>query len=88
MAYWEPEGYYQLGEGRFVDISAENVLTRMREITQTHTLSDLALCLGTRLALLTDAKRRNIIPIGWVQSLAHQFSCDTFWILTGQNVPR
>lgn len=89
MGYWEPEGYYKLGEGEYNGISAADVLDRMREVAQVSTLSELASCLGVRLALLTDTKRRNIMPVRWVQLLSKSCSSHSFqgasWILTGRS---
>ena len=42
MAYWEPEGYHQLGQGEYAGITAEEVLERMKEATGTTTMLELA----------------------------------------------
>lgn len=78
-AYWEPEGYYQLGEGEYSQTSAEDVLSRMCQGTGISTLTELATHLGVRLSWLSDAKRRNILPIRWLQGMS-----DPVWILTGK----
>ena len=71
MSYWEPEGYHQLGEGEYANITAGDVLTRMQEKAGVSSLAVLAEWLGVKQSLLTDAKRRNIIPVRWLQAMPH-----------------
>lgn len=79
MAYWEPEGYHQMGEGEYAHITAGDVLARMLETAGLSSLAALAEWLGVRQALLTDAKRRNIVPIRWLQAMPH-----AHWVLSGK----
>lgn len=79
MAYWEAEGFYRLREGEYTHITADDVLGRMLEVTGLSSLSALAERLGVQLPLLTDARRRNIIPVRWLQNLPH-----AGWILKGK----
>ena len=81
MTYWEPEGFHLLGER----ISAKEVLNRMREATGTTSQRELADWLGVRQSLLSDAQRRDIIPIRWMRLLIEkQVKHNPVWILTGQ----
>ena len=81
MTYWEPEGFHLLGEG----ISAKEGLNRMREATGTTSQRELADWLGVRQSLLSDAQRRDIIPIRWMRLLIEkQVKHNPVWILTGQ----
>lgn len=85
MTYWEPEGYHQLGEGEYAEISAKDVFSRMREATSTTNQEELADWLEMRQSALSDAARRNIIPIRWLQLLVQKHVAYTpFWVLTGQ----
>ena len=85
MTYWEPEGFHQLGEGNYTGISARDVLNRMREATGTASQRELADWLGVRQSLLSDAQRRDFIPIRWLQLLIEkQIRHNSVWILTGQ----
>lgn len=84
-AYWEPDGFYQLGTGDYAGVSAADVLKRMYEVTKTGCMLELANWLGVRQSCLSDAKRRNIIPIAWVRALALKgVDCNPDWVLTGQ----
>ena len=85
MAYWEPEGYHQMGCGKYAGITADDVLKRMNEATGTHTMLELANWLGARQSWLSDAKRRNIIPVAWLRTLVLKKSdYNPVWVMTGQ----
>ena len=84
MNYWEPEGYHQLGEGKYVAITAEAVLRRMCEATGAKSQRELADWLGVRQSCLSDACRRNIVPVRWLRVLVLKRSDYTpVWVLTG-----
>ena len=83
-AYWEPEGYYQLGEDPYEGVAAIEVLERMMEVTGSADLAELARWLGVGDATLADMRRRNIVPIRWVLLLAlQQKNYNPHWVLTG-----
>ena len=83
--YWEPEGYYQLGEGDYTEITAREVLQRLNAATGTQGQLALANWLGARQSSLSDAIRRNIIPASWLQLLLiKQTGYNPVWVLTGK----
>ena len=85
MAYWQPEGYHQMGLGKYFGISAEDVLERMKEATGTQSMLELANLLDARQSWLSDAKRRNIIPVAWLRALVLKKSdYNTVWVMTDQ----
>lgn len=84
-AYWEPEGYHQLGKGEFAGIATKDVLSRMGEATRIANQEKLAEWLGMRQAELSDAKRRNTLPIRWLHLLLQKhINYNPLWVLTGQ----
>ena len=84
-SYWKPKGYHQLGQGEYVEITADDVLERFKEATGTKNMFELAEWLGVRTALICDVKRRNIMPVAWLQLLAVKRSeYNLVWLLTGQ----
>lgn len=85
MAYWEPEGFHQLGEDDYEGISAREVLKRMQEATGTTSQKDLADWLEVPQSQLSDVQRRDIIPIRWMRLLiVKQIEYNPMWILTGR----
>lgn len=85
MTYWNPEGYHQLGKGEYAGISTADVLRRMREATGSATLEELTAWLGVRQSMLSDANRRNIIPIQWLRQLVlKKVRYHPLWVLTGR----
>lgn len=84
-SYWEPEGFHQLGEGKLVGITAEDVLRRMLEATGANSPQELAGWLGVRQSCLSDATRRNIMPLRWLRLLVEKESdYSPVWVLTGK----
>ena len=85
MAYWEPEGYHQMGQGEYAGITAKEVLERMKEATGTSTMLELATWLGARQSWLSDAERQNIVPVAWLRALVlKQSDYNPVWVITGQ----
>ena len=85
MAYWEPEGYHQMGQGEYAGITAKDVLKRIKEATGTSTMLELANWLNARQSWLSDAERRNIIPVAWLRALVLKKSdYNPVWVITGQ----
>ena len=85
MAYWEPEGYHQMGQREYAGITTKEVLERMKEATGTSTMLELANWLDARQSWLSDAKRRNIIPVAWLRALILKKSdYNPVWVITGQ----
>jgi len=74
-----------MGQGEYSNISAEDVLERMKEATSTHSMLELASWLDVRQSLLSDAKRRNIIPVAWLRALIlNKTDYNPVWVMTGQ----
>lgn len=67
MAYWEPDGFIQLGKGDYVEVTTDEVFQKIREATGIQDFFTLADFLDARAAFLSDAKRRNIIPVAWLE---------------------
>lgn len=85
MKYWEPEGFHRLNAEEYGGTNAADVLERMKEATSTSSLKEPAIWLGIRMSWLADAKRRNIIPIRWLQILVLKHSdYAPMWVLTGR----
>ncbi len=86
--YWEPEGFYQLGEGEYASASMRAVLERLKEATGVSTISGLAKWLGVREAWISDAMRRNILPVAWMQTFAaKKTEYGPEWLLAGGATP-
>ena len=73
--------------------SFEEQMQRIWTVTGLRSISDLAEYFGTRPAAVSDAKRRRLIPTGWLRHLTRALLIDPQWILTGQgerfiNVPK
>ncbi len=85
MPYWEPEGYHQLGVGEYAGVTATDVFRRMQEATGARNLDELAIWLDARRSWLSDARRRNIMPIGWLRQLVFKHSDHSpYWVMTGR----
>ena len=85
MAYWQPEGYHQMGQGEYPDISVEEVLERMKKATGTESMLELSTWLNVRQSWLSDARRRNIIPAAWLRALILKKSeYNPVWVISGQ----
>lgn len=85
IKYCEPEGYYSLGQGRYAEISADSVLTRLSAATGTKTQMELAEWLCVSQSQISDVKRRNIIPAKWLYLLLERRTWyNPVWGLTGR----
>lgn len=85
MAYWQPEGYHQMGQGEYSGISAEEVLERMKRAAGTKSMLELSTWLNVRQSWLSDARRRNIIPAAWLRALILKKSeYNPVWVISGQ----
>lgn len=88
IEYCEPEGYFQLGQGKYMGITIDAVLTRFRTATRTRAEVELAGWLGVRQSLISDVKRRNIFPAKWLYLLLEKRThYNPVWVLTGYGVP-
>lgn len=58
-------------------------IARIRELTGTRTQIELADLLGIRQSSVSDAKRRGIIPVRWLDTLRRLKSINPDWILYG-----
>mgnify|MGYP000203789864 CR=1 FL=1 len=69
MTYWEPEGFYQLGEGKHVRIIAGEV--RPKRVTMQDSTHYQTWWTGLEggLWLLTDARHRSNVPGAWLQAV-------------------
>ena len=63
--------------------SFESVLARIAETTGATTQEQLAELLGVRQPSVSDAKRRDRIPAGWLLTLLRKFRLNPDWMLTG-----
>lgn len=85
IEYCEPEGYYLLGQGEYVGITADAVLTRFKTATGTRAEVQLAGWLGVRQSQISDVKRRNIFPAKWLYLLLKKRThYNPVWVLTGK----
>ena len=74
-----------MGEGEYVEISAADVIKRMKQATGCTDLHELAICLKASHADIRDAKRRNIIPVVWLRELMKiHGETRPVWLLTGK----
>ncbi len=60
---------------------------RILEATGLRTQSELAAELGIRQSNISDAKRRNSIPVQWLLSLFDKHALNPAWVRTGEGVP-
>lgn len=78
-------GFHQLGQGKHAAIAFSDVLQRIYTATGTASQRELAAWLGVPQALISDAKRRNRIPIAWLHEIVlRKLDYSPDWILTGQ----
>lgn len=83
--YCGPLGFHQMGEGDYVGISAAEVVERMKMVTHSTNLYELAIHLKTSHKYIRDAKRRNIIPLVWIRELITSHGeTSPAWIMTGR----
>lgn len=85
IKYCEPEGYYQLGQGEYAEITADAVLARLMVATNTKTHMALSDWLGVSQSQISDVKRRNIFPAKWLYLLLERRTrYNPVWVLTGK----
>ena len=85
IEYCEPEGYYLLGQGQYVGITADAVLTRFKVATGIKSEVELSCWLGVRQSQISDVKRRNIFPAKWLYLLLEKRThYNPVWVLTGE----
>ena len=78
-------GYHDLGAGKYEGILFEDVLRRLYTATGTRSQIELAAWLGIRQSLISDANRRNRIPIAWLRELVQRkVDYSPIWIMTGE----
>lgn len=63
--------------------SFDEQIKRIHQITGTRTQAELAKLLGIRQSLVSDAKRRGIIPLTWLDTLQRVNNVNPDWILHG-----
>ena len=59
------------------------VYQRICDTLDVHTQIGLATALGIRQAEVSDARRRQIVPAGWLLTLLAQGGINPHWLLTG-----
>ena len=70
-------------EQREVKSAFEQQMDRVRQMTGTRTQSQLADLLGIRQSSVSDARRRGIIPVRWLDTLRRLKNVNPDWILYG-----
>ena len=65
----------------------QSAYQRILEATGLRTQSELAAELGIRQSNISDAKRRNSIPVQWLLSLFDKHALNPAWVRTGEGVP-
>lgn len=62
----------------------EAQMARIHEATNTGTQCELATALGIRQSSISDAKKRNALPPGWLVTLAMDYNVNPNWIISGE----
>lgn len=62
----------------------ESAYARIQAATRTRTQTEIANLLGIKQSSISDAKKKNTIPDGWLISLYRGFGLEPDWILYGQ----
>jgi len=68
--------FYILGEGEFKDVKFDDFLKKMKILTNTSNSEELAKWLGVRRSIISDARRRNIIPASCILGLVNLFKAN------------
>ena len=63
----------------------EDAYARIQAATQTRTQTEIANLLGIKQSSISDAKKKNTIPDGWLLALYRGFGLEPDWILYGQH---
>lgn len=66
------------------DPMLEAQMARIHEATNTGTQCELATALGIRQSSISDAKKRNALPPGWLVTLAADYNVNPNWIISGE----
>lgn len=78
-------GFHRMGKGEYAEVSAADVINRMKKATHCNNLYELAIHLKTSHADIRDAKRRNIIPVAWLRELVQSHKeTSPIWLMTDQ----
>lgn len=62
----------------------DNAYSRIRVATQTRTQTEVAKLLGIKQSSISDAKKKNTVPDGWLITLYRACGLEPDWILYGQ----
>lgn len=78
-------GFHRMNEGEYAGSSAADVVNRMKKAANCTNIYELAIYLKTSQPSITDAKRRNIIPIVWLRVFMEKYpETSPVWLLTGE----
>ncbi len=81
------DGFHRLGQGEHHGIAFDDVMQRMYTATGTKGQRELADWLGVRQAFISDARRRNRIPVAWLRELVkRKVSCAPERVMTGKGL--
>ena len=81
------DGFHRLGQGEHHGIAFVDVMQRMYTATGTKGQRELADWLGVRQAFISDARRRNRIPVAWLRELVkRKVSCAPERVMTGKGL--
>ena len=79
------EGFHQLGAGEYEPVLFDDVMKRFYLATNTQSQMEFANWLGIRQSFVSDAKRRNRIPVTWLRELVTRgVNSSPSWVLTGK----
>ncbi|MDL2314428.1 helix-turn-helix domain containing protein [Desulfovibrio sp. OttesenSCG-928-C14] len=77
--------YHQLGVGEYEAVLFEDVMKRFYLATNTRSQMEFANWLGIRQSFVSDAKRRNRIPVAWLRELVtREVDSSPSWVMTGK----
>ena len=62
----------------------QDAYERILEVTGTRTQMDVAAFLGVRQSSISDAKRRNAVPVTWLITLLNKMHVSPEWVQTGE----
>ncbi len=79
------EEFHQLGAGEYETVLFDDVMKRFYLATNTQSQMEFANWLGIRQSFVSDAKRRNRIPVTWLRELVTRgVNSSPSWVLTGK----
>ena len=77
--------FHQLDREEYEGVTFDEVLRRFYKATDTRSQMELANWLGIRQSAISDAKRRNRIPVAWLRELVRrQVDHIPEWVMTGK----